>query len=129
MLVTCMLCACNMHVTCLLNVQKTLMLHETCMLHECRKRLQHTFNMHVALRMLLSVRCMFHACYMRTFSHRVTSIIIIFLKFYHTLNYFFCHKQSKTGCGLNAPLSRSLLPTPMPKSGQRDTSIKNITFV
>ena len=49
---------------------KTLMLHETCMLHECRKRLQHSFNMHVALRMLLSVRCMQHACYIRTFSHR-----------------------------------------------------------
>ena len=51
MLVTCMLDACNMHVTCLLNVPKPLMLHETCMLHECRKRLQHSFNMHVALRM------------------------------------------------------------------------------
>ena len=58
MLVTCMLDACNMHVTCFVKRPKTLMLHETCMLHECRKQLQHSFNMHVALRMLLSVRCM-----------------------------------------------------------------------
>ena len=73
--VACMLCARCMHVVqmlpsmlcacchacltlvaMLVNRPKTP--HETCMLHECRKRLQHSFNMRVALRMLLSVRCM-----------------------------------------------------------------------
>ena len=39
---------------------KTLMLHETCMLHECRKRLQHSFNMYVALRSY----CLLDACNM-----------------------------------------------------------------
>ena len=63
-----MLCACchacltlvAMHVTfaCYMLVNRPKTPHETCMLHECRKRLQHSFNMRVALRMLLSVRCM-----------------------------------------------------------------------
>ena len=68
------------------------------MLHECRKRLQHSFNMHVALRMLLSIRCMLHACYMRTFLHRVGRRVVLSVTVLDISAFIFSTLNASSNC-------------------------------